>query len=253
MLDRYISFWRSLDLSGPTFIHNADREFLDQPKFKRLTKGNECRIEGFDLHLTLLPAPYTGDLRQADIFLVYLNPGVGAADYHDEQNLAFRERLVKNIRQEFEGADYPFLSLDPAFKETGGYKYWATRGKALREIIEVVASKKTSGNIEKAQHLLANRIASIECIPYKSKKCAPGFLGLRSAQMSREFICDFLVQRAALGEVTIIVTRSVKRLGFDPEAPPKGVIVYPTRHARSASISPRTRGGKAILERLGCN
>src|SRR5690606_16191656 len=79
----------------------------------------------FSLHTGLLPLPYLGSLERASMFLLALNPGLHASDYHAEIHPAFRERLLSNLYQQDAADEFPFLSLDPVFAWHAGFEYWA--------------------------------------------------------------------------------------------------------------------------------
>lgn len=57
--------------------HNNFDEFVDSADFGTTTN---------QLHLGLLPMPYTGNLSGSDIFILMLNPGFVASDYYVEQH-----------------------------------------------------------------------------------------------------------------------------------------------------------------------
>src|ERR1035437_9085736 len=122
MLKEFTDFWKKCDLRRKTYMHPDDEGLLQKKEFKPLIDG--CLTtdgKSTKLHLSLLPAPYTGNLAQADIVLIYLNPGTGKSDYDDQLKPKFRERLERNLSHDFRDTDCPFLSLDPDFKWTGGY------------------------------------------------------------------------------------------------------------------------------------
>src|SRR5689334_11555911 len=86
-----VTYWKECDLSKPPYIHPADeekvgkeREFSDR---RPLDHAKFIKSDRFGLkndttfHLSLLPVPYQGNLAEADIFLIFLNPGLGLNDY----------------------------------------------------------------------------------------------------------------------------------------------------------------------------
>jgi hypothetical protein len=67
MLKEFTDFWRKCDLSRKPYMHPEDQEFLQKKEFKSIING--CLTtddKSTKLHLSLLPAPYTGNLAQAD-------------------------------------------------------------------------------------------------------------------------------------------------------------------------------------------
>lgn len=120
-----VEFWSACDLSSPPFAHPDDRSALDLGADAR-----EQSLIGFEdfvagprfgdygdqhFHLSLLPVPYAGDLARAEIFLLQLNPGFSLSDYHELRAPSFKRRLERNLRQELDGEEFPFLFLDPEF------------------------------------------------------------------------------------------------------------------------------------------
>ncbi|MEX2650733.1 MAG: hypothetical protein WD673_17145 [Alphaproteobacteria bacterium] len=83
-----VNFWRRFKPSEPHYAHPDDLEifrssggkyvladsmgfgdFISSPRF-----GD---FQDHRLHLSLLPAPYCGDLTRADVVILLLNPGLG--------------------------------------------------------------------------------------------------------------------------------------------------------------------------------
>jgi hypothetical protein len=90
--------------------------------------------------------------------------------------------------------------------------------------------------------------ASIELVPYHS----PSFKlrhkvieSLKSVQLARSFVHETVLKRARSGDCIVIVLRQAKRWGLKEEA---NVIVYEGGEAQAAHLSPKSRGGKRILE-----
>ena len=83
------------------------------------------------LHLGLYPQPYIGDVTNASIYILLLNPGLGPIDYYSETgengSENFRAALRNNLKQNFEDNEYPFMFLDPQFSWHSGYTWWHER------------------------------------------------------------------------------------------------------------------------------
>jgi hypothetical protein len=121
-----VKFWKGLSLSAPPFVHPQDlpalktraADLLEEPptNLRRFIASRRFDPEDRDFHFSLLPSPYVGDVCRADILLLLLNPGFKPADYYAEWNVPeFRDRVVRNLYQRFEGVEFPFLLLDPQF------------------------------------------------------------------------------------------------------------------------------------------
>lgn len=238
------------------FVLDADRELLLSSKSShaRSVIGSwSAAIESADfcapgdtrLHLGLLPEPFTGDLRKASIYVLLLNPGLGATDYYGEYEVkALREARLRNLRQDFPSDRLAFSNLDPQFAWHGGFQWW--HGK-LRTVIAALAERR-GATFAEARHAIGSRIASIELFPYRSASFNDQGKWLRnfpSVQLAREFVRDVVLPRVHRGKAIVIATRQVALWNL-PEA--ADVIRYEPQHARGAHLTPTSVGGAAILD-----
>ena len=97
---------------------------------------------------------------------------------------------------------------------------------------------------------LARRLAVLELIPYHS----PNFRlpqrvisNLPSAQLARAYLHESILSKCRRGEALAVVMRSATQWGVKEEP---NVVVYQDSEARSAHLSPRSRGGRRLLEWL---
>lgn len=257
-----IDFWRRVDLSRAPYAHPddlealaskggkyADMESKDFGSFVAGSRFGDFKDNRF--HLSLLPAPYGGDLAKADIFILLLNPGFGFADYHAEYKSAvFRARAEGNLKQDFDGVEFPFLWLDPEFCWHGGFAWWE---KKLRKTITRIAEARFNGRYLDALKNLSRRLAQIELVPYHSPSFgAHGLIKkLESSKKAKAFVRSSLIPAALAGGKTVIVTR--RDADWGTLHPSEHVIVYKGGLTRGASLGPETPGGKAILRRYGIN
>jgi len=258
MSDSLIDFWQECPLDTAPFAHPEDLEILrkksrwiadDDPitfesyiKSKRFEDATDDR-----LHLSLLPVPYIGNIKDAEIVILLLNPGFQYSDYWSETNSPeFRRRLKQNLYQSFDGVEFPFLFLDPQFCWHSGFMWWE---KKLREVIQEIAVKKFNRNYHAALHDLSQRLACVELIPYHSRAFKDHKLInlLPSIQKAKKFVQSSLVQDAASMKRTLIATRQIKEWGLARGLP--NVVTYEGSHARGASLSIKSKGGNAILKR----
>ncbi len=260
MLTEYVDFWRRCSLVAPPFAHPDDLPFLRQngerfidresANFESFIGGS--RFGDFDdhrLHLSLLPVPYVGNLHDADIVILLLNPGFSYADYWAEYKVsAFRKRSEETLLQSLDGVEFPFFGLDPQFCFHGGFLWWE---KKLRDVITAVAKKKPRRTYLEALRELSRRLACVELVPYHSSSFrAHALIGeLPSVKMAQRFVRESLVPEARAGRRTLIVTRQARAWGLPKGG--KNVITYAGGHTRGASLSPNSDGGKAILKRFG--
>lgn len=220
MAEDLIEFWQRYSITAPPFIHPDDRDAM----YRILRHGNrwvEDDAVSFDsyinhrrfgdpddnfLHLSLLPKPYAGDLCNADIVILLLNPGLDYCDYWAEHKRPdFRERLEQNLTQSFAGVDYPFSALDPQFCWYSGFMWWERK---LRGVVQEIAKKQHSSYLD-ALRSLSQRLACIELIPYHSASFRDHNLisQLPSIAKAKSFVHGVLVPEAIAMKRTLIVTR----------------------------------------------
>jgi len=200
-----------------------------------------------ELHLSLIPQPFSGDLKRASVYLLLLNPGLGAWDYYGEDKVPeFRQTLLDNLRQRFTSDRFPFLWLDPQFSWHGGFAWWHTK---LAKVIQVLAEQ-WSVSFSEARTRLAAELASIELFPYHSASFhdADGWLRrLPSVQLARSFVQTVVLERVRRHDAIVIVTRQANLWGLPAE---EGITTYTAQQARAAHMTPDSPGGVAIIGHL---
>ena len=240
-----LRFWKELDLATPPFLHKQDTERIPANRIQMnvltntdyMREYSEGTLSRTAFHPALLPQPYLGDLENADILILLLNPGLHHADYHAEENYPeYRDLLVASILQQ----KRDHLFLDPKWAWTSGFSWWE---KKLRGVAEIIANERHEGRFGLALEQLSKRIVSIELVPYHSIDFGPD-LRLFSSDQARSFVA----KAATSEERTVIVTRGVERWLL-PDQP--NVVKYPASLARGASLSPSSPGGHAILQKFG--
>lgn len=258
-LTEIVKFWRACPLDKPPFVHPEDLPTLRQcepsllglprQNFRQFVAGK--RFGDFDdhrFHLSLLPTPYAGDLERADIFLLQLNPGFHFTSYYGECGVPkYRRRLVRNLRQELDGLEFPFMFLDPEFCWDPGFRWWEEK---LRGVATCIANRKHFSYLN-ALRELSRRIAAIELVPYHSISFRDHRLikDLASVRRAKEYAQD-LRSKALLTKCSIIITRKVKEWGLRRMRNGR-VVLYSPALARGASLGPKTKGGQAILRMFG--
>jgi hypothetical protein len=259
MPDELIDFWGRCGLATQPLAHPDDLSILrqkrgkfidaDQVSFDTLMANRQFR--GFDdrFHLSLLPTPYLGDLRHAEIVIMQLNPGLEYTDYWAESKMPhFRNRLEHNLRQSFGGVEFPFLFLDPQFCWHTGFLWWEEK---LRQVTSAIAESKFNGSYFDALRDLSTKLACVELIAYHSSSFRAHILinQLPSAKQALRFVRHSLVPDAETGKRTLIITRQVRTWGLPSGI--EGLVMYDGGQSRGASLSPNSSGGKAILRRYG--
>ncbi len=262
-----ISAWRDFDATAdPPYILDDDR-----PALKKFLRSRERHVSHISwekahshpdagnpdknhIHFGRLPTPFVGDLLRASIYILTLNPGHALGDYYAEyKDPSFRKVLLNNLRQESRDQHQSFIFLDPQFAWDGGFNYW--HGKLEGVIGELATYRGVS--FAQARSDLSEKLAVIELVPYHS--VSSGAVGnlpdkLDSSQLAKEFVKNHVLEKVRNGNAIVIVVRQVRRwdeaLGGSLQEG-HGVIRYTQGEARGASLSPRTRGGKAILKYFG--
>jgi hypothetical protein len=173
------------------------------PAFTRAHDATSADSKQF--HLGLLPMPYQGNLRTAKVFLLSLNPGLGAHDYFGEHGVReYREELERNLRQDRDAA-FPFLL--PRHSWHGGSAYWLPRLRGIVTGVRAAADCSTNAALE----LCAARIAVLELVPYHSAKSgmSTGSINqLESARLMREFVFSELLPRRDRGDCLVVTLRA---------------------------------------------
>lgn len=227
------------EIAGSISQYRSHDEFIASPTF-----GDR---KDTSLHVGLLPVPYIGYLARASVFILLLNPGLSPGDYFAEHQIpGFRAAHIRNLRQENADDAFPFLFLNPRFACHPGFEYWQSK---FHNIAQALQGKKGS-SYQDALRSLAQNLACLELVPYHSKSFGVGRLVKRlpSTKLMCEYVQDILLPRVQSYDATIVVTRGAQYWNL-PKHP--NIIVYEGRETRSAHLTLKSRGGKAIAEQLG--
>jgi len=192
--------------------------------------------------------PFAGDLANADIFILLLNPGFETADYvAGGLGSTLRTACADTIRQRVSDFAFPFIFLDPQFCWSGGYRWW--EGK-LRGVLAEFARLRCISYF-KALKAMSRRIAVLEYFPYSSNSGPEGLRELPSSTAARAYVHEVVLPRARKGELTLVVTRQANAWGITSEYDNgRNIIVYGGGETRAAHLSTGSRGGQAILNCL---
>lgn len=254
-IDSLLSLWRQWKPTEPPYLLDADapvlRRFENRWAVMEWSEAQRapdfCKPGDKRFHLGLLPQPFCGDITNASIYVLMLNPGIGYQDYFGECHVPpYRQALLRALQQQFAPGSIPFHFLDPQFAWHGGFGWW--HGKLVRVIEELAKAYNTT--FADARARLGRRLASIELVPYHSEGFdnAGGIARkLPSAKLAARYVEETVLPKVRAGKAILIVGRKARVWGITEEP---GVIVYTAGEARGAHLGPRTRGGKAIIEHL---
>ena len=241
-IDRFEAYWREFSPRRPLHVHPRDAAF----------------VRGSDLDLTLLPVPVVGDLRRAEVVILMLNPGLDAEDHSWEEREDFRDVLSRAAQHSLGDATHPFFYLDPRFANHPGAGYWiggrrAGPGRKTQQKLRAVTqelSRRRGTTFEAIQNELAYRIAILQLLPYHSRELKRQKTRLLktvpSCDEARALVNGLRRQDRRL----IVAPRSIREWGFSGPLVNPNLVVYPSACGASASLTPRSLGGDAIIRRL---
>lgn len=214
-VQKLIDFWKDFGANSTRdqYIHEQDKSVLlplrnreDEPSMETFFANMVPAKANHGFHCSLMPVPYLGNLKKTDIFILLLNPVVGYSDYGTDACAEFREALLQNMHQNFEGGNARCLALDTRFWWSSWFSWYE---KMLRKTISEYARVAEKTYLD-ALGDLSRRLAIIELVPYYSSNRKRGEVNmklvqeLKSAQAAKEAAQE-LVQRAADGEVLVVV------------------------------------------------
>ena len=241
-ITEFADFWRLFNFSRSELIHpNDDIALVRRSQFE----------------LSLIPLPVVGDLRRPDVLILMLNPGFDNSDvWWERENPCFRETLKRNLLQDVRDSEYPLFYLDPQFAAHPGADYWygdpsvtstgtKRKQRKLKRLVEAV-SRFRGCSLGEARREVAQKIAIVQQVPYHSRAFGSYDL-LRHLYTARKAV---QLIKALLGQKLIIATRAINHWGFSGPVNSTDLVVYPKSWATSASLSPQSWGGAAILHRL---
>ncbi len=234
---------------GDEFLRRPDNEdsVCASQSFDTFIKSDNFGTSDRRLHINLLPIPYVGNLEKATIYILMSNPGLSNGDYYaEDRSPDFKNALVRNIRQEFETTDFPFLFLNPRFAWHPGFGYWHGKLKGFAKVIR----EECGLTYQEALEYLAKQIACLELVLYHSEKFPEGDLvnELLSVECVVDYVHKVLVRKAERGQALLIVARGND---FWELKENRNIIVYKRFETRAAHITPKTkRVGRPIALRL---
>jgi len=220
-----VDFWRNnLSPDQKLYYHSADAEALKtdlahttsndhDPILQYLENKKDLKNEAqpaFDL--SILPSPYNGDLAQAKIFILMLNPGLSLTDYYIAPNEKFKKESLAIINQDGMNQAFPFSCLNPEYYYWAGFQYWHSK---LAPLIQKIYQENSFPSYEEALSFVAKNIATVQYVAYHSRH-----FGSRQDRLSENLksnkteLQDYvqeLVKRAKAKEIILLVGRSIQR------------------------------------------
>jgi hypothetical protein len=246
-----IDYWKLFKINEWPYIHQSDSVLKSQRSYKY--KNYEDYISSKDygqidsrFHFGLLPSPYCGDILNASIYILMLNPGFSSIDYYAEQYCnKFREAEINCLNQN-ENIEFPFYCLNPEFIWTGGGAYWENK---LNDIIKENSKIKNINYIDSTREI-SQKVALLELIPYHSlsyQLSGKIEAQVESKNIMKNFVKDYVYKKVLNNNACIIITRKVKIWDLPNH---NNIIAYEGGETRGAHLTSQSRGGHKILEYL---
>ncbi|MEN7547845.1 hypothetical protein AAG747_07990 [Rapidithrix thailandica] len=250
-----INYWRNLDINNDNYLHNDDIDILqnvDQVNlnFQQYVENpNNLFGNNFQLHTGLMPVPYTGNLRDARIYLLMVNPGFHHNDYYSENSvIEYRTALARNLRQENLDENFPFLYLNPQFCHTSGGEYWLKKFNSLIEgLKDRLGNNYSYDNI---LSLISRNICILELFPYHSinfKLSQRVINNCPSVKRIRQFVDSIINNNER--DILIACLRQPNNWGIN-ENNNDHLYILPPHQRQSASLKTSGTLGSMILNRL---
>lgn len=254
-MEKLINFWDKLEFREKPYIHPDDHNLMLDLTYSYNRLSDLYEDEYWKnkklFHTDLLPVPYIGDLKEAKIFLLYLNPGFTLMDYYPEENSKdFTDALKANIQQNFNNLEYPFFYLNPELMWTNASQYWL---KKFKDYISLVNERLGFSSHIEATKYLSKRIAVLQLMPYHSVNFdGHGKLlksnKLLSVEKMQQFFKDYVLPKVRESKASVICTRQPDNWGLK-NVEDRNIIIYKGSKARSASIS-RNSDASPIFEKF---
>ena len=197
------------------------------------------------LHFGRIPTPYLGDLRNAKVFILTLNPGHQSIDYWwDFQRPDFRQAMKRNLKQT---KPVKFEFLNPEFAGHPGSVYWEKR---FKDIIDGLTRGSVTPDVARAK--IASATAVIQLIPYPSAKgdgVAELSDRLESTLLAKMFVKKHVLKKVHNREAIAVVLRQRWRwnAALDPRIGPKKGI-FRNENPRNTYLPEEAK--KAIIQML---
>ncbi len=240
-----IKAWRRLDTDTPPFVLKEDRPALSEmmesesgfhriKDYRAFSESDLChsRSDSTKFHLNLFPCPYLGNVRQAKVYILTLNPGFGFIDYFALANRAFREAQINQLRQTYRNGKFPWV--DPQFCWAGGFTYWFRK---VRPVVFRIQEMNNCG-FREALSIVSKNVATLELVPYHSASyglSSKVFNKMESPKLMLDFVHTDIIPRAKDGDALIICARKVKEWKLERSI--NNVIAFKGGQARGASLN----------------
>lgn len=238
MFEELVKFWKdNLDLKSGNYFAAADKQLLEEnanlvppQSFASFIKSKDYAEKNSQkVHVGLLPRPYSGDIENARIYFLMINPGFGPWDYFAEENPEYRKDAIQTLKQQRLDLQYPFSQLNPKFSWTGGGRYWNKKLAPLIKHIQI----ENEVSYQEAASWVSKQFAVLELFPYHSQTFGISnklLNKLPSSQVIKRCVQELAIKHP---DRLIIVARKVKMWGINEN---DNVLLFNNIEARGAHL-----------------
>lgn len=191
--------WLNLQKTDGMYIAKGDEEILNDCNN---AIGKNKNKKNYEFHPEILPEPFWGDIRNANVLILSGNPGLGDDENNFNNNDTFIEATLDNISLKTP----KIVWLDQECKKNivykgkphPGFEYWEKKTQKLREAI----ANQSNCHIEGVKL----NICIIEYFPYHSKKISSKMKTEGPKLPSSKFV-DYYIEKAIHDEKWIVIAR----------------------------------------------
>lgn len=216
------------------YIFENDKAFFEKNlKNEKYWDNDAHRPDKKCFQLSLLPQPITGDIDNAKVFLLNLNPSFAKQDYEDE--VVLKPYLEDTLNMDYNGClkDYPFYFLNPELENLGGAAWWFNGRHGSHHFKSYLDAGYKAKD-------LAKKFCCIELIPYHARTL-PISSELMAAECPssikvREYVKNNILPKAKRKEIVIICLRAFNEWGIS-EDPSNNVYITSNRQTANFSLN----------------
>jgi len=185
--------WLSLALD-----HNR-KSFLIKEEESIIAKFNTRVSDQYKIHTSIFPAPFMGDVHNASVIILMLNPGFDPKEEQAGYYSIYKDWWLKQIQHLLPCPELPLFCLDDEYVEKSSY--WSNKLKPLTDII--------------GKEIVARKVAKIQYFPYHSREFKPLYKRLLKEEGFESYLASQLynfnfVKKAMKRNALIIIPRSKK-------------------------------------------
>jgi len=139
--------WENLEKNSNEFILPADKPIINE--FNGFISNEE-----FKIRTEILPFPFVGNVLEAPVVLLMLNPGYDEKEREKGFYEKFKDIFWKQLHHKYGEMDYPYYCLNPDLNSYSDY--WPKRFKQITDV---------TTELEFSKH-----VCNIQFFPYSSQK-----------------------------------------------------------------------------------